>query len=132
MKTRTLNIKGIFFGVVLSCMTAPAMAAETASLEKIAECTVPADANNSAESITLSFIGGDRNSADQYTVHFKTATVDDDFNVQAIEWQNNGSTLAIRFAKFLVAEIHSGQSSDSTIGVALGRAPRAMTCDANF
>ncbi|MGZ3774416.1 MAG: hypothetical protein ACXVCY_11365 [Pseudobdellovibrionaceae bacterium] len=132
MKSQAPKFSKVFMIVALSFMTVPAMADMTGALERIADCAVPADSNNPAEVISLTFKGGDRDSAAQYLVHFATETVERDFAVQAIEWQNNNSVVAVRFANFLVAKIQSGQSSNSTIGVALGRPPRTMTCYANF
>ncbi|MGZ3798246.1 MAG: hypothetical protein ACXVB1_17880 [Pseudobdellovibrionaceae bacterium] len=130
---RTYSLEKMLLALTfISCASLQALADSNDTVVKIADCVAAADGNNSAETIALSYKGGDRNSADQYVVHFKSENVDKDFPVQNIEWMDNGASVQFQFAKFLIAKIYNGQSTNSTIGVALGNGPRNMTCNAKF
>jgi len=129
MKTKASQLLKLLVGATLVCCTIQAFADSSV---KIADCSAAADANNPAESVQVYFKGGNRNDQNQYAVHYASGKIDKDFPVQSIEAVDNGATLGIQFANFLILQIHNGHSTDSKIGVALGSAPRNMTCDAKF
>jgi hypothetical protein len=98
----------------------------------VASCIAAADASNPQETVTLFFNGGNASDASQYSVHYVTESTTQNFPVQALQWTDGGQTLELRFGNFIVATIRAGESSNNTLGVAWGQAPRPMTCDANF
>jgi hypothetical protein len=98
----------------------------------IAQCLAPAQGNNPEIKITV-LRKGNVNSKGAMTVLYQRGSAAAiPFVVDELQWLDQGKTMAIRFANFVLAWIHNGQSKDSKLGVALGAPPVVMSCTANF
>ncbi len=105
---------------------------ETVPKKVIADCHVAATANEAAEELQISYLGGDKNQASSYSVHMTTTTFNHDFPIQELQWNSDKTQVGMRFANFIIISINNGQRDDNTIGVMLGAPANKMSCTADL
>ncbi len=96
------------------------------SKSMIADCTIPADGDEPQEQFQVF------RKDDTYSVRFISSDLDHVFPAQQVQFEDDGKTLNIVFAKYIVLKIHDGDRSDNTSSVILGAPAKDMSCHATL
>lgn len=107
-------------------------AEDSAAYSKIADCTTAAKEHESALHLQVFRMGDGFSDNDKFLVHFDGEEVDSIFPARLLSYDQKSKVALINFAGFITASIKDGNTSDSSVTVALSDQPESMVCQAHF
>jgi len=110
-----------------------AFAATTAVQEnKIATCTTLDNSKEPIETVNVWLGKGNPAKPASYRVQYSSGSDSLEFPGQELAWLDNGKTMGLRIANFILLKIPNGVSNEGSVEVAMGAPARKMRCQAQL